>query len=494
MLLTAASLALRAVSMVFQIYLSNVVGAAGIGLLQLTMSVGMLAMTAATLGVRVAAMYLSAEEYAHRRPGSGRLAIRCCIGYALILSVTVGAALFHFAPLLAVHWIQDGRAAGALQLFGLFLPVSVCWTILDGYFTATGRIGRLVAVEVLERLLSMALTILMLRYWARSDTARACCAILFGSGAASLLSLLFLGTLYLREQHQPCASGAGSMTWRLLRLAVPVGLNDILRSGLSTMEHLMIPRGLAQSGSDPEQAMAAYGTIHGMVFPVILFPAAVLYALSDLLVPELAGSIAQNHRRRIHHMTDKCLRIGLLFAVAIAGSLFVSARPLAQLLYHSEDAGFYLRIFAPLILILYLDTIVDGMHKGLGQQIYCVRYNTFTSLLDVLLLFFLLPRFGIDGYFFAFTATHAVNFYLSLNRLLKVTGYIPSLQYVCKVLFCALAAAWLAQWLVPETLVCALLYIMSFTFLIALLRVCSREDWRWLFATIQGKKTKVETR
>jgi stage V sporulation protein B len=58
MLLTAANLAMRVVSMLFQVFLSREVGAAGLGLLQLTMTVGMLAMTIGTSGVRVAAMYL----------------------------------------------------------------------------------------------------------------------------------------------------------------------------------------------------------------------------------------------------------------------------------------------------------------------------------------------------------------------------------------------------------------------------------------------------
>ena len=64
------------------------------------------------------------------------------------------------------------------------------------------------------------------------------------------------------------------------------------------------------------------------------------------------------------------------------------ALPLGQLLYQSGDAGRYMRLFAPTALMLYLDCIVDGMHKGLGQQVYCVRVNTFTSVLDVGLLVF----------------------------------------------------------------------------------------------------------
>ena len=52
LMLTGANLALRMVSMGFQVYLSGLIGAAGIGLLQLTLSVSALAMTAGMAGVR----------------------------------------------------------------------------------------------------------------------------------------------------------------------------------------------------------------------------------------------------------------------------------------------------------------------------------------------------------------------------------------------------------------------------------------------------------
>ena len=80
LLLTAASLALRGSGMCFQIYLSNRLGAAGVGLLQLISTVGLFAMTLGTAGVRVAAMYLTAEEYGARRPGGMRKALLCCLG------------------------------------------------------------------------------------------------------------------------------------------------------------------------------------------------------------------------------------------------------------------------------------------------------------------------------------------------------------------------------------------------------------------------------
>ena len=98
------------------------------------------------------------------------------------------------------------------------------------------------------------------------------------------------------------------------------------------------------------------------------------------------------------------------------------AGPLAQILYRSAEAGRLLRLFAPVALVLYLDALVDGMLKGLSEQVANVRYNTITSALDVALLFVLLPRYGLGGYVFTFIAAHLVNFALSLRRLLRVTG------------------------------------------------------------------------
>ncbi|MDD3165157.1 MAG: oligosaccharide flippase family protein, partial [Oscillospiraceae bacterium] len=297
LLLTAAGMALRVVSMLFQIYLTAQIGAAGIGLLQLAMTVGALAITVGALGVRVAAMVLSGEEQGHNRPGGTRRAVQWCLAYAAVVSTAAALALHHAAPTLSAVWIRDLRATNALRMLSLFLPVTVIWSVFDGYFTATGRIGRLVCVEICERLGAIVLTIAMLRIWARGDIERACCGVVFGTGAASCVSLGVITWLYLRDlRHAPRASG--KIARRLLRTAVPVGFSDILRGGLGTLEHLLIPRGLVRAGQSSEGAMAAYGTIHGMVFPVLMFPAALLYALSDLLVAELSRCAAQNRKKR----------------------------------------------------------------------------------------------------------------------------------------------------------------------------------------------------
>ena len=234
---------------------------------------------------------------------------------------------------------------------------------------------------------------------------------------------------------------------RLVSFCVPVALNDYLRSGLGTLEQFLIPYGLAKYGGSRAHAMEDYGVIQAMVFPVLLFLNTVLFSVADLLVPLLARCKAEQNIQRLRSISSRCLRASCLFSAAVAGLVFVLAKPLGTLLYDSDAAGRYLLLFAPLLPVLYLDCIIDGMHKGLGEQIYCVRVNTLTNLLDVVGLFLLLPRYGVGGYFFTYVVTHVLNFFLSFHRLMKITDITPDLSYLVRIILCVFAAAAVASFL-----------------------------------------------
>ena len=500
LLLTGANLVMRGVSMLFQVWLADTVGAAGIGLLQLIMTVNGLAITLGMSGIRTAAMYLSAEEYGHRRLGGVRQAMSRCLVSGFLLSSLVGALLTVSAPRLAQFWIKDLHAIASLRLLGLTLPLTCLSAILAGYFTACGKIRRLVAVELGDRLLTVILTAALLRHGPTGDLSFSCLSIVGGNAHACFASTSFLLLMLLADFRTIPASASPSMGKRLTRLCLPLALNDYLRSGLGTLEQFLIPNGLSRSGQSREQAMSAYGTIHGMVFPVLMFPSTVLFALADLLVPELARSRAESNHERIDHLIGTCLRMGGLYAAVIAGLLYTLAVPLGHLIYGSADAGRYLQLFSPLVVMLYLDCIVDGIHKGMGQQVYCVRINTLTSFLDVAMLFFLLPRMGIDGYFLSFLVTHAINFYFSLHRLLQLTQAPFPSSFFLRSALCVAAAAFFTGLLMPANagwsivIVCSGVYLALLALLLLVCGVWQDADHRLLCRLFRSDIDKANDR
>ena len=78
-------------------------------------------------------------------------------------------------------------------------------------------------------------------------------------------------------------------------------------------------------------------------------------------------------------------------------------------------------LFAPLVPVMYFDTAVDSMLKGLDQQLYSMGYNILDAGISLVLVLFLVPHTGVAGYLFVIFQSEVLNAALSLNRLLKVT-------------------------------------------------------------------------
>jgi len=484
LLLTLVNLLLRLAGTGFQVYLSRRIGAAGVGLLQLVMSVGGLAMVAGMAGIRTAAMYLTAEELGRNQPGNTRHVLSGCFLYSIVCSGFAAGILFRFAPALAEYWIGDIRTLASLRLFAACIPVTCLCGVMTGYFTAANRIGTLAVVEVAEQILSMAVTLISLTLWAGNHAGRACLCVILGSSAGACLTLLSLTCLRILEKHRITAPVP--VAGRLLQTAVPLALGDILKSGINTTENLMVPKRLAKNTSVTEP-LADFGRVSGMVFPVLMFPACILFALAELLIPELARCNAAQSRQRISYLVRRSLKIAMLYGFFFSGLMILLADPLCRKLYGNPEAVRYLRLYALLIPMLYCDAITDAMTKGLGQQKACVRYNILSSAMDVGLLFILLPKFGMDGYFASFLITHLINFLLSLGRLMKISGetvpfYVPTLAAAA-----AATALWSASQFrgIPGQVLayCALLVSLLYLF-----RVLSREDFLWLQGLLKAKK------
>jgi stage V sporulation protein B len=99
-LLTGTSLLMRTVGISFQVYLTKRIGASGIGLFQLIMSVSMLAATFALSGIRFATTRLVSEELGKGNPGGIKKAVVRCLVYALAFGSAAMAALYFNAEII----------------------------------------------------------------------------------------------------------------------------------------------------------------------------------------------------------------------------------------------------------------------------------------------------------------------------------------------------------------------------------------------------------
>ena len=251
-----------------------------------------------------------------------------------------------------------------------------------------------------------------------------------------------------RKTVHPTATAINKKAVRkaLLGIALPIAFSAYARSGLVSLEHMLIPVGLGKSGLDQAAALAAYGLVYSMALPIVLFPSALISSFSGLLIPELTECETRKNTRQIRYVCERVSHLALLFSVGAAGIMTCFSGELGQILYPNTDAARYIRLLAPLIPVMYVDTTVDAMLKGLGEQVYCMKVNICDALLSVLLVFFLLPRMGIMGCVVTIYVTEFANASLSAVRLIRKSGMLlHPVKWICKPLLCAMGSTCMAR-------------------------------------------------
>ncbi|MBQ9685176.1 MAG: oligosaccharide flippase family protein [Oscillospiraceae bacterium] len=429
-LLTASSLLMNLIGMAFQVWLVGRIGSAGIGLYQLVLSVTNLCATFAISGIRFAATRLVSEELGLENTGGIRSAMGRCLGYGLFFGLAAALILRSLAEPIGFLWIGDARTVRSLRLAAWSMPcVSLCAAI-SGYFTACGRVWKPTLIHLIEQLAGIALVAFFLQSAPAGDIEKSCAAVTLGRMTADVLSLILMLAAFAmdRRGHYGQAGQGKQLTVRMLRIAVPLAVSAYARSALSTLQHLLVPRGLKKAGYSANSALSGYGTIQGMVLPILFFPSCILAALSELIVPELTAAQVQGDSGEIRRATREMITLSALFSGAVALFLFLFSEQLAMVIYASREAGRYLRLLAPLVPVMYTDMTVDGCLKGLGQQVWSMGINILDSLLGLLLVWWLLPRYALTAYLAIIYVTELFNFALSAWRLQRVIPARPEVR------------------------------------------------------------------
>ena len=522
LLLIAVNLFMRTVGVSFNVYLSNRAGGEVMGLYSLLSGVYTFAMTLGCGGIHLGTTRLIADVLGAHGQG-GRLSalgqseiLRClrrCLLYSLLFGVGAAVLLFGFAPVIGTKGLGDARTVMPLRVLALTLPPISLVSCLSGYFTAMRHIAPNAVVGMTTQFVRIGACSYLLTLWLPQGVEATCLALVIGGGVSEVLGFILTFLAYLwdtrrlrRGQGLPSEVESDgqdpSLTKKLFGITLPVTFSACIRSGLITLQHMLIPRGLKSSGSDWSKALSSYGVLYSMVLPVVLFPSAFISSFSGLLVPEIAESNAAGNKARVARISRRIINPALFFSFGVAGIMSCFSYELGELLYHSQEAGSYIRQLAPLIPIMYVDSSVDAVLKGMGQQVYSMNVNIADALISVLMVWLLLPSMGLSGYILTIYVTETLNTTLSLTRMLKVSGMkIQLFKQVFGPLLCIVGATQLIRLChtylplpvldnaVALTVAIALASCLYIGFLV-LTGVVGREEWQVFLSLLPSRHSK----
>ncbi len=500
--LTVTTLFARTIIVYYNVYLSGKIGAVGIGVFELIMSVYAFAKTASTAGVSLAATRMSAEENKSLKSTMRRILVCCSV-----LGLFCAFLLCVLAKPICQKLLGDPPGGIlSLKILAVSLPFLSMASGFGGFFIAKRKMRMYAPVQICEQLIRVGLTVYLLERFSKDQLSFSICSIALAITISEVVAFLFSSVFYVfvtkGQKHSDAKQSPRKFLRAFSRLAFPVGGGALFRASLNTVYNILVPHGLKKSGSTAENALAAYGTVQGMALPIILYPSAVMGAVSLQLVPEIAALKQAKSKKQLEYVATRVLRMTMLFSIVCGGMMFVFSDELSSLVFGTSEASLYIRALAFLVPVMYLDTVSDGILKGLDLQMRVLGIGIADSLLSLTLIYFLLPPFGVVGYLVTIYAGECINTLLGqieLRRHLNVRFSL--LRDILLPTGCVFAAAELSKGLflhlsTLDTTLSVVCCIFGALILCALIFIATGalngEEIQWACTLLRSKKLREE--
>lgn len=423
-ILLVSSIILQIISMFFNIYISRTIGEEAVGVFSLVMSVYMFGITLASAGINISATRVVSEELACNNEVGAKKAAQRCILFSLIFAICASLIFFVFADFITIHCLHNRISKNVIYLICIALPFISMSSAVNGYFTAVRRVYKNAFAKFFEEFVKIICTAFLLKSFMPDGIDYACYSLILADVISEVVSFLHLYYLYKKDKCENILESRykdmDSYNKRILRITIPVALTSYLRSGLSTVKQLIIPSSLQKSGMNSSNSLIAYGIVNGMAMPIIMFPTILITSFSGLLVPEFSRYHIEKRYKKIKDISLMILTGTFIFSIFIAVFMFIFSDKLSIIIYNKLEIAKYIRILSPLIIIMYLDIVIDSILKGLDAQVGVMAINVFDCAISIAFIYFLVPILGFSGYIISIFISEVIDFSLSGYKLLRI--------------------------------------------------------------------------
>ena len=403
LLLTGAGFITKIIGFIYRIFLSQTIGAEGMGIYQLIFPIHTLCFALSVGGIQTAISRFTAARASLKDEQGARDIFVLSGALSTSIALIVSLVLYYNASWFAVHILLEERCTSLLKLMAFSIPMGTLHSCVNGYYYAKKKMSIPAVSQLLEQCTRVTVSyglFLILTEQRLLITPMLAVAGLVGSELVSMLfSLIVILWDYqrygyrLRNLHSP-----GKDMKEILTFSFPLTCSRLLVNVLHSIESVLIPGHLRLYGLDNGSALSVYGVLTGMALPLILFPSAITNALSTVLLPSVAEQQAVGNRQAIRRVIFLSAKYCLFLGFLSTAFFFFAGDFLGLVLFKNEFAATFIKTLAFICPCLYLSGTLSGILNGLGAANQSFILNTLGLGIRIAFVFFIIPDYGIQGY------------------------------------------------------------------------------------------------
>ncbi|MCQ2358479.1 MAG: polysaccharide biosynthesis protein [Phascolarctobacterium sp.] len=495
LVLTAAGLMVKIIGSVNRILLSRLLGGEGIGLYQMAYPVYLLLLSISSAGIPIAISILVSERVAKNEYRSVRhvfsTSIKMMAGVGLVLAILL---------YLAAGWsvstgiVRDPRAYYALIALTpaiFFASILACFR---GFFQGWQLMTPPAVSQIVEQFVRVCTMIVLAYLLLPHGLEYAAAGAAFGAVPGSLTGILVLGYFYKkynkswREKENllpvdtPLES-TGKLIKRMLLLALPVSLANVMVPVSSSVDMLIVPNRLVDVGYSIKEATTLFGYLAGMAQPLIMMATIPTLSLAASLVPAISEAFTLKDFDIVCEKSSTAMKLCCLITVPAAVGMVTLATPISVLLYGTAKAATAICHSGPAIWLLGMQQITAGMLQGTGNINLPMIHMVIGIIVKVFAVYFLTnATFNIVGAAWATNISFALIAFLNIWALSKL-GIKFKYGAIMKIVFAAISMGIFCYVVEPMVLGYKLLTILAvvmagviYVVMLCLLGVLNKEE------------------
>ncbi len=460
-MVTGFSTVEKSLSFIYKVVLTRLIGAEGLGLYQIVLTVFAVFLTVASSGVPVTVSRLMAKSTANNDLKGKHAAVTAGVLCTLMITIPLALLLF-FGRNVFGFLFSDKRC---IAIFVILLPglvLTSVYAVIRGSFWGNKQFMAYSVIELLEDALMVAVGIALV--WKVSDPV----AGAYGATLAVMISYVFSFAVSLfwyfknggrfvnpKKQLKPLISSAAPITamrtsTSLLNSAVAVILPALLMSAC---------------GYTSSEAVALYGVTVGMAIPMLFIPNSLIGSIAVVVAPELSENYYKHNKKAVKYDVEKTVKAAIFISTMLTPVLFALGKPISLFLYDSELCGRIVTISSVMMLPMCIGMITNTVLNSMNCEKRTLLYFCLGAAAMLVSVVVLTRYIGVYSYVLGLGLSFLISAVLNLRLLKKKCPDVNYLKYALRsigVTVFACAFGWflngmISHWLSPvlQILVCA---------------------------------------
>lgn len=425
-ILTLAGILTKIIGFFYRIYLTRTIGAAGMGLMQLTMPVAGIAFAICSSGIQTAISRFSSAAAAKNTSENTGLWLIYGLLISLPASIILTLLTYTYSDFIAKRVLLNAQCSSLIRLLAFTFPFSCFHNCVCGYYYGYKKTAIPAFSQLIEQIIRVMTVYLYSKICLQNNYPVTVTGAFIGSLISEIAATIFCFAAIFSNKSFKLRLIRISMFYeglkKMLAFSVPLTFNRLLMHILQGCESILIPAQLILYGYSQNESISIYGILTGMALPFILFPAALTNSLSIMLLPEVSGAQSADNNASIRITIGRsihfCLALGIFTTFLF---LFYVGR-IGSIIFNEPSVHMFILVLCWLCPFYYLTMTLSSILNGLGHSTLTCVQNIAAILVRIAFLIITVPFYGIAGYLWGLLLSQiiiCILHYISLYRLYR---------------------------------------------------------------------------